>query len=339
MTLARINPRKVAGSLATLALAGGATVAATTAAQAAGEGIHVADGRIVEADGSDLVLRGINHPHAWYPDETPGALEGIKATGANSARIVLSSGDQWTETSAAEVAEIVDECTADKLVCLLEVHDTTGYGDTADAADAVSLDAAVDYWEGLYDTLAGTEDRIMVNIGNEPFGNDAAGDWAEDTSAAIERLRDIGYEHTIVADAPNWGQDWSGTMRDGAAEVAAADPAGNTVFDVHMYGQYPDAATVTGYLEAFVDAGLPLIVGEFGDTHSDGDVDEDSILAETDRLGIGYLGWSWSGNGDGVEYLDIVEGFDASAPSAWGTRLIDGADGIRETSVEASVFG
>lgn len=367
--LERIATSRSAGTVATIALAAAALTAAPLAASAqaggpagspgrghvshgnghgyghtrghddaAAAGIHVADGRLVEADGTDLVLRGINHAHAWYPDETPGALEGIKATGANSARIVLSSGDQWTKTDAAQVADIVDECSANKLICLLEVHDTTGYGDTAYAPNAVSLDAAVDYWEGLYDTLAGTEDRILINIGNEPYGNDTAADWAAGTSAAIQRLRDIGYEHAIVADAPNWGQDWSHTMYDQAADVAAADADANTVFSVHMYGVYGQAATVTDYLERFTSAGLPLIVGEFGDTHSDGDVDEDAILAETTRLGIGYLGWSWSGNGSGVEYLDLVNGFDASSPTAWGQRLIDGADGIRETSVEASVF-
>ncbi|MBE2998951.1 cellulase family glycosylhydrolase [Nocardiopsis sp. HNM0947] len=306
-------------------------------ADTAAQGIHVSDGRLVESDGSDLVLRGINHGHAWYPEEVS-SFEGIASTGANSVRVVLSSGDQWERNDPSDVTDVVERCDANQLVCMLEVHDTTGYGDTADAPDAVSLDEAVDYWEELYPTLAGTEDRVIVNIGNEPFGNDRASEWADDTAAAIERLRDIGYEHTIVADAPNWGQDWSDTMREEAPEVAEADPDGNTVFSVHMYEVYGEADAVTSYLEDFVDAGLPLIVGEFGDQHYGEDVNEDAILAESQRLGIGWLGWSWSGNGDGVEYLDLVNDFDASSPTAWGERLIDGPDGIRETSEAASVF-
>lgn len=329
----------LAGTASLLAL-GTAAVSATTAPAAVGAapGIRVSGARIVEADGTDLVLRGINHAHAWYPGETTGALAGIKATGANSVRVVLSSGDQWTETTASEVSSIVAACASNKLIAILEVHDTTGYGDTAYAPNAVPLDAAVDYWEGLQSTLAGTEDRVIINIGNEPLGNDTASQWVSDTSAAIARMRQIGYEHALMVDAPNWGQDWSGTMRDGAATVASADPDGNTIFSVHMYGVYGDASAITDYLDAFDSAGLPLVVGEFGDTHSDGDVDEDTILSESASRGIGYLGWSWSGNGDGVEYLDIVTGFDASSPTAWGERLIDGADGIRETSTEASVF-
>ncbi|MFJ6861740.1 hypothetical protein [Streptomyces werraensis] len=29
-------------------------------------GIRVSNGRVVEANGNDFVMRGVNHPHAWY---------------------------------------------------------------------------------------------------------------------------------------------------------------------------------------------------------------------------------------------------------------------------------
>ncbi|PRZ04803.1 mannan endo-1,4-beta-mannosidase [Isoptericola sp. CG 20/1183] len=338
--MTRLRTRTVAGvAAATLAAAGLSALAAHGAvADDDASGIHVADGRIVEADGTDLVLRGVNHPHAWYTGTTTQALADIKAVDANAVRVVLASGDRWTRTSAAEVAAIVDGCEANRLICQLEVHDTTGYGEQAGAA---TLDQAADYWEYLYPTLAGTEDHVLVNIGNEPYGNDAATNagWADDTSAAVQRLRDVGYDHALVVDAPSWGQDWAHIMRDQAPAVAAADPDGNTIFSVHMYGVYSQGSTVTQYLEHFVDAGLPLMIGEFGYTHSDGSVAYDTILAETERLGIGWLAWSWSGNGGGVEYLDLVENFDVGSPSSWGERIFTGPDGLSETSVEASVFG
>ncbi|MEK8226799.1 cellulase family glycosylhydrolase [Oerskovia sp. M15] len=158
-----------------------------------------------------------------------------------------------------------------------------------------------------------------------------------ETSAAIQRLRDVGYEHAIVVDAPNWGQDWTNVMRAEADEVFASDPDANTVFSIHMYGVYAQASAVTQYLEHFVDAGLPLIVGEFGWRQTSSDVDEDVVLAEAERLDLGWLAWSWSGNTD--PYLDMVLGFDAANQSAWGTRVVDGPDGLRETAVEASWFG
>ncbi|WP_265521936.1 cellulase family glycosylhydrolase [Oerskovia flava] len=313
--------------------------APVSAAEGTDPGIRVVDGRVVEPDGSDLVLRGINHAHTWYPQQV-GAFADIKATGANAVRVVLSSGDQWTRNGPEDVASVVHTCDVNRLVCALEVHDTTGHGDEY-APAAITLDQAVDYWEELYPTLAGTQDRVLVNIGNEPFGNgdDVVARWAPETAAAVQRLREIGYEHTIVVDAPNWGQDWTRTMATQAQQVFDADPDGNTVFSVHMYEVYADGQVVTDYLERFVDAGLPLIVGEFGPSHYGNDVDEDTILAETRRLGLGWFGWSWSGNSGGVEDLDLVLDFDPRTPSVWGTRLIDGPDGIEETSVEASVFG
>ncbi|MEU0239371.1 cellulase family glycosylhydrolase [Nocardiopsis sp. NPDC006198] len=308
-----------------------------TAPAHADTGFRVSDGRLVDAAGNDFVIRGVSHAHTWYPQET-GALADIKSLGANTVRVVLSSGQRWTENSAADVAAVVADCKANRLICMLEVHDTTGYGDQDGAA---TLDQAVDYWLRVQDAVEGEEDHVLVNIGNEPFGNDAATNqnWASATGEAINRLRDAGFDHTLVVDAPNWGQDWSGTMRDNAQGVFDADPDANTVFSVHMYGVYQQESTVVSYLEHFTDAGLPLIVGEFGIDHSDGNPDEDAIMAHTERLGLGYIGWSWSGNGSPVEYLDMVEGFDVDSLTPWGERIFHGPDGIAETSVEAPVYG
>jgi len=299
-------------------------------------GFTIDGGRLVDANGNDFVMRGVSHAHTWYPGET-GALSDIASLGANTVRVVLSSGQRWTQNGPDEVAGIIEECRANSLICMLEVHDTTGFGEEGAAA---TLDQAVDYWISLADVLAGQEDHILVNIGNEPYGNDAAtvANWAADTSAAIGRLRDAGFDHTLVADAPNWGQDWSFTMRDNAAEVFASDPAANTMFSIHMYGVFDTADEVGSYLDTFVEAGLPITVGEFGHNHSDGDPDEDAIMATAEALGVGYIGWSWSGNGGGVEYLDMVDGFDVTSLTEWGERIFNGENGIAATARPATVY-
>ncbi|MFC9730011.1 cellulase family glycosylhydrolase [Streptomyces roseolus] len=305
------------------------------AAQAADSGIHVSNGRVYEADGSEFVMRGVNHAHAWYPSET-GAIADIAATGANTVRVVLSSGDRWTETSTSQVASIIDDCKANKVICVLEVHDTTGYGEDGAAA---SLDQAADYWVGVKSALRGQEDYVVVNIGNEPYGNSGYTAWTGATKNAVVKLRNAGIENALMVDAPNWGQDWSHTMRSNAASVFAADPRRNTIFSVHMYGVYDTAAEVQDYLNHFVNNGLPIVVGEFGDDHSDGNPDENAIMATARSLRVGYLGWSWSGNGSGVEYLDMVNGFDAGSLTPWGNRFLNGADGISATSTRATIYG
>ncbi|MER6347044.1 cellulase family glycosylhydrolase [Streptomyces sp. NPDC001595] len=327
---------RLAAATGTILAVCAAFLAAAPSAQAADPaGFHVRDGRLLDANDKDFVMRGVNHAHTWYPDRTTQALKDIKAKGANSVRVVLATGDQWTRNDAADVARVVGECKANRLVCVLEAHDTTGYGE---AGAAAPLSKAVDYWLSVQGSLAGQEKYVIVNIGNEPYGNSGYSAWTADTKTAIGRLRAAGFDHTLMVDAPNWGQDWSFTMRDNAASVFAADPDRNTVFDIHMYGVYDTAAEVSDYLNRFVSARLPIVVGEFGDMHSDGNPDENAIMATAQSLGLGYLGWSWSGNGGGVEYLDLVQGFDAGRPTAWGQRLFDGANGIRATAKEASVF-
>ncbi|MFV0127295.1 cellulase family glycosylhydrolase [Streptomyces sp. HMX112] len=299
-------------------------------------GFHVRDGRLLDASGEDFVLRGVNHAHAWYPGRTGRALADLKALGANSARVVLGTGDRWARNGPADVAAVVAQCRAHRLVCVLEAHDTTGYGEQA---GAVSLARAVDYWIDVQDAVKGQEKYVILNIGNEPHGNSGYAAWTADTSNAINRMRAAGFTHTLMVDAPNWGQDWSFTMRDNAPGVFASDPRRNTVFSVHMYGVFDTATEVQDYLNRFSSRGLPLVVGEFGDAHSDGDPDENAIMATAGRLGLGYLGWSWSGNGGGVEYLDLATDFDAGRLTPWGNRLFHGADGIKATAREAGVFG
>jgi mannan endo-1,4-beta-mannosidase len=331
-------PALASALLATLFL----TTPLLTAAQAAAEpraaaaGFTISGGRLYDATGAEFVMRGVNHAHTWYASRTTRALSDVKALGANAVRVVLSSGDQWTRNDAADVANVISQCKANKLICVLEVHDTTGYGEQS---AAVTLAKAVDYWISVQSAMTGQEAYVILNIGNEPWGNTNTSAWTADTKSAIGRLRAAGFTHTLMVDAPNWGQDWSFTMRDNAASVFASDSLRNTMFSIHMYGVFDTAAEITGYLGRFVSAGLPILVGEFGNTHSDGDVDEDTILSYTQSQRLGYLGWSWSGNGGGVEYLDMAVGFDAANLSTWGQRIFNGANGIKQTSREAAVFG
>ncbi len=141
-----------------------------------------------------------------------------------------------------------------------------------------------------------------------------------------------------MVDAPNWGQDWEGVMRADARSVYDADPTGNLIFSIHMYSVYDTAEKVTDYLNSFVGAGLPLLIGEFGGPADQyGDPDEDTMMATAEKLRLGYLAWSWSGNTDPV--LDLVIDFDPARLSPWGERALHGPNGITETSREATVFG
>ncbi|MGW4942054.1 cellulase family glycosylhydrolase [Actinoplanes sp. NPDC004185] len=322
--------RKLAFAGAALATVVASIVLAVQPAQAA-TGFSISNGRLLDANGNDFVMRGVNHAYAWYKERNSSFAD-IKRTGANTVRVVLD-----LNVSAGEITTIINLCRTNRLICMLEIHNTTGYGDSG--GGNATLAQAADFWVSRRSVLVGQERYVLINIGNEPLGNNNAGNWTSSTTGAIRTIRNAGLQHTLVVDGPNWGQDWSNTMRSNAPSVFAADTLRNTVFSIHMYGVYGQAATINNYLNAFISARLPIIVGEFGNNHSDGDVDENTIMATAQQKGIGYLGWSWSGNGSPVEYLDMTNGFNAASLTAWGQRIINGANGIRATSREASVYG
>ncbi len=155
----------------------------------------------------------------------------------------------------------------------------------------------------------------------------------------IPELRTAGIKNTIMVDAGGWGQ-YGQSIADGGKAVFAADPLENTMFSVHMYGTAgKNESTIKKNLEGVTSQGLCVIVGEFGYTHTDGDVDEAFIMQYCNENSLGYLGWSWKGNGGGVEYLDIATEWDGSVLSAdWGENLVNGENGIRKTSKLCTVF-
>ncbi len=280
-------------------------------------------------------MRGVGHAHTAHPGETAGMLARVKSMGANTVRIEISTGAKWPRNYAADVANVVTQCKNNRLVCVLVVHDTTGWGARP---NAITQADAVDYWLGLKSVLTGQEKYVIIDIANEPYVLDNFSTWPTDTMDSIKRLREAGFRHTLMVDAPDWGQDRSFTMRDNATAVFNSDPEHNTVFSVHMYGAFYNASLVADYLNWYVVAKLPIVISEFAHTHSDGDVDEDTVMSEAQAHGIGYLGWGWSGNGGGVDYLDMTDDFDGAALTPWGERIFYGPNGIQQTSREASVY-
>jgi mannan endo-1,4-beta-mannosidase len=307
----------------------------TQAAGPAGSaGIQVRDGRLVEATGSDLVLRGVNHDFMWYPNEN-GSFAGIKAAGANAVRIPLGIGYQWPASDRGAVATVVGLCRDNRLICVLDAHDTTGLGQNKKAA---TMAQAVRFWIGVRAALVGQENYVIINIANEPFSNGTHWPWAAQTAGAIRQLRAAGFTHTLMVDAPGWGQDESFIMRDNAQRVIAADPTGNTIFDIHTYGQFANATKVNSYVRSFTSRRLPIVVGEFSSEHEWGDPDEDAIMASAQAHHLGYFAWSWSGNDKQYRYLDLVSNFDSNSRTAWGRRLINGPNGLNTATHEATIY-
>ncbi|MEK4979191.1 glycoside hydrolase family 5 protein [Bacillus sp. FSL K6-6540] len=297
----------------------------------AATGFYVNGTKLYDSTGKAFVMRGVNHPHTWYKNDLNAAVPAIAQTGANTVRVVLSNGSQWIKDDLNAVNSIISLVSQHQMIAVLEVHDATGKDEYA------SLEAAVDYWISIKGALIGKEDRVIVNIANEWYGNWNSSGWADGYKQAIPKLRNAGIKNTLIVDAAGWGQYPQSIVDEGAA-VFASDQLKNTVFSIHMY-EYAgkDAATVKTKMDDVLNKGLPLIIGEFGGYHQGADVDEIAIMKYGQQKEVGWLAWSWYGNSPELNDLDLAVGPSGNL-TGWGNTVVHGTDGIQQTSKKAGIY-
>lgn len=296
------------------------------------EGFYIEGSTLYDANGVPFVMRGINHAHTWYKGQESMAIPAIARTGANTIRIVLSDGQQWTKDSLSDIQNLITLSEQNKLVVVLEVHDGTG------SDDAAVLENIANYWIEMKSALIGKEKTVILNIANEWYGSWNGVGWANGYKSVIPKLRNAGIKNTIMVDGAGWGQ-YPQSIVDYGTEVFNADPLKNTMFSIHMY-EYAggDAETVKSNIDNVLNKNLALVIGEFGIKHTNGDVDEQTIMNYSKQKGVGYLGWSWKGNGSGLEYLDMSHDWEGTNLTEQGIAIIEGENGIRSTSHLSTVY-
>ncbi len=292
------------------------------------DGFKVSGNKLLDRCDNEFVMRGVSMAYTWYKSSAFNQLKAIKDNGANAVRIVLTNGKAYGSPAddASSVKKIIETCKEYGMAAILEVHDVTGSDKISD------LEGAAQYFANLASTLKGSEAYVIINIANEWHNSSAATNWRDGYLKAIPIIRNAGLRHCIMIDAGGYGQN-AATIHTYGKEVLNADPDNNVIFSIHMYGTAGNTNRVTSNIDGVINQDLALCIGEFGWYHSDGDVDEDKILSYCHEKNIGWLAWSWYGNGSPVEYLDLVR--DASAnPSLakqstgnvsceWGKKITD----------------
>ncbi|MEN8906448.1 MAG: cellulase family glycosylhydrolase [Clostridiales bacterium] len=299
----------------------------------AASGGFTVDGTVLrDSNGNSFIMRGVNHAHTWYKTETPTAIPAIAAAGANTVRIVLSNGAQWTYDTASEVDAVLDLCEQYNLIAVLEVHDATGYN------DITSLLNCAEYFVDIQSAIKGREDTVIINIANEWNGEWESSNWANGYLQAIPIIRNAGLTHTIMVDGAGWGQ-YPQSIIDRGQDVLEADPQGNVIFSWHGY-EYAagNSATIQNNIDQIIDQDLCLAIGEFGNKHTSGDVDEAYLMSYCQQRSVGWLAWSWKGNSTEVEYLDLSNNWTGTNLSSWGDTIVNGTNGLKTTSKICSIF-
>ena len=286
-------------------------------------------------DNEKVILRGINHMFIWT-DREGKTISEIARTGANVVRIV------WNMLGkVSDLDHIIRECIANNMIPMPELHDATGRFE--------KLPELLNFWlrDDVLQMIFNHQEYLLLNIGNEVGGEEIPGDiFYEAYNTIITKMRASGIRVPLIIDADDWGQSSKNIFEQGP-RLLQSDPEHNLMFSIHMWwptakhnpetsGYKTVEERITGTLERSVELNLPLIVGEFAPVAAK-DIPEipyKFILAEAERLNIGWLAWSWGpGNFDSQEMNMTTHGF-FNTLVGWGKFVcVDSSLSIQNTSV------
>ncbi|MGQ1945719.1 cellulase family glycosylhydrolase [Geofilum sp. OHC36d9] len=293
------------------------------------------EGFLQDANGSEFLIRGVNVPFAWHPVKSYQALDEIARQKANCVRIVWESS-----LPASGLDSILQKSIDLNMIPIVELHDATG------DSTATKLYQMATYFvsDEMKSVIQKYESYLLINIANEWGDNNLKAEyWRDAYKECISLLRNSGYRSTIVIDAPGWGQNIDPVLLYGQALIDY-DPLHNLLFSIHMYGSWNDEEKIRHALQDAVNQSLPIVVGEFGYHYNEGNnnlnckVNHEQILEVCAELNIGFLAWSWSGNNEVNQWLDLVTNDDWKTLTDWGKAIFNSPLGIKETARKASVF-
>lgn len=298
-------------------------------------GFFVQDRFLYSKDNEKVILRGINHMFIWT-DREGNTIPEIAKTGANCVRIVWN-----TRGRISDLDNIIGQCISNGMIPIPEIHDTTGKWER--------LRDALDFWlrDETLQMLSNHQQYLILNIGNEPGSSAVSSEEFFSTySLIITKLRAAGIRVPIMIDADQWGQSERNIFANGQ-KLLQADPEHNLLFSIHMWwpsknhsekdtGYATVQDRIKGVLEESVRIKLPLVIGEFAPVAVGGvgEIPYKFIMSEAERLGIGWLAWSFGpGNFDSPE-MDMTEHGSYNTLVGWGREVcINNPNGIQNTSV------
>lgn len=311
----------------------------------------VQDGKLLDPNGNPFVFRGVTIDHTLAPEKTIQALKDAAALGANSAQIEfpIKPEGSYPRKIAGEIKEIVDACTDNKLVCVLEVNDSAGYYEVAGSENPSTV-ASLWSWDDVRETLNQATGNIIIGLNNNPLGFVIKPDeYSARMRNAIYDLRAYYPFHVIMIDGSRWSQDTDSALHTLVADNAAGGNSfKNIIYSVDMFDAYVNPETVRAYIESFSALNVPLVIGGFAPNpyyhpHFNGSIPlnaprlpVESIMHYAQEYGFGYFGWSWSGNKNPA--LDLVNNWDKDNLTVWGNILFDDPNGIKATAELASIY-
>jgi len=257
----------------------------------------------------------------------------IALSKSNTVRIVWAIKDDNGPTNVNDLAALIANCQANKMLPMIELHDATG--------DLSKLPQLANYWtrNDVLQVIFNAGGNLLVNIGNE-VGDEGvdANAYIQAYTPVIRQLRNAGIRTPLVLDAPDFGKNLEVIVAS-AASLLAVDP--NLIFSVHPYwgiADGADAAFIEAQFDAAFDANIALVIGEFSRWGAfngansicvgAGECDYNSIMTKASQHGFGWYAWEW---GPGNEFGDpdcskmnmTTNGAFAGRTAGWATDVFN----------------
>ncbi|MNE00660.1 Mannan endo-1,4-beta-mannosidase precursor [compost metagenome] len=303
----------------------------TTPTPSSGD-MYVKDGQLYSATGQRFVARGINLQYGDNPGVAFAAITPIANTGANIVRLQLRK-----HTTAQELRSALDGIVARNMVAMPMYWES----DVTCQSNPQPLQTAVSsLWLGSWKAVmqdAKYRGKILLNIANE-WGEDtnSYADFVSTYKVLIKQLRDGGYTMPLVIDAAHCGQYVQSFLGGRGGELLSADAQRNLLFSLHAYHWLWDSsAEIDAAIAQMKGQNLSFLFGEFGDKRfqAPNNVDHYHLLSKSQSESVGWIAWSWKGNGAGEEeVLDMSFDYGSINLSPRGNDIVFGEDGIRQTA-------
>lgn len=272
--------------------------------------------QIVNQNGQPFVIKGVStHGIAWFPQYiNKDTFRSIRSTfGANTIRLALysSSGEGYTKELHKKVDEGVQYASELGMYVVIDWHILGNGNPNTDKAAAESF---------FKEMTAKYKDynNVIYEICNEPNGDVQ---WARDikpyAESMVKLIRSVDNDAIIIIGTPTWSQD---------VDIAAQSPVqgSNLVYAFHFYAA-THKAQFRDKVSAALNAGLPVIVSEFGisDASGNGTLDEaegNAWMQFLDERNIGRICWSISNKNEACALLTP----DNPKTSGWSDSDLSG---------------
>ena len=291
--------------------------------------LRVADGRLSDAAGNAVQLRGIStHGLTWFPDYINGSLFGQIADDWNCNLIRLAMYSEFycgeeKEESLALMKQGIDLAVRADMYVLVDWHilNDADPNENADAAAAFFEEISAEYRDCP---------NLIFEICNEPNGATGWGDVLAYCDRVIPAIRANMPDAVVVVGTPDYDRNLGDCL-------LRPLPYGNVMYVLHFYAA-SHHETLFEELGAAVDAGLPVFISECGLSEASGDGDLDFAWAAKwfsylNEKQISYAVWSLSDKEEasaffrrGFDPLGEIRDGDLTPAGAWVRALIRGGD-------------